>query len=162
MKKLGVPDEYNKGILLRNTNVSGLRPYRGGGLTLTVVLCQSNNNLLRPLLEVIESVSGALDFSPVLSPYMKIANVLMDGFQMLDDSNGVTPIVGLRDSFGPSVNIPFQPGYYALIDTPGVDPKQLWVVDAVLSGLLRSLRMPSMAIGASCAWRCSLRTGRRL
>ena len=132
VKRLGVPDEYNKGILLRNTNVSGIRPYRGGGLTLTVVLCQSNNNLLRPLLDMIESVSGALDFSPVLAPYMKIANVLMDGFQMLYDSNGVTPVVGLRDSYGPSVNVPFQPGYYALIDASAIDSKQLWVVDRQL------------------------------
>jgi hypothetical protein len=132
VKRLGVPDELNSGILLRNTNVSGLRPYRGGGLTLTIVLCQSNNDLLRPLLDVIESISGALDFSPVLGPYLKIANVLMDGFQMLYNSNGVTPIVGLRDSFGPTVNIPFQPGYYALIDAPDIDPMRLWVVDRQL------------------------------
>lgn len=132
IKKLGVPDEYNSGILLRNTNVSGLRPYRGGGLTLTTVLCQSNNNLLRPLLDVIESVSGALDFSPVLSPYTKIAGVLMDGFEALFNSDGVTPLVGLRDSFGPKVNVPFQPGYFALIDAPDIDPQKLWVKDRKL------------------------------
>ncbi|MGW8250893.1 MAG: hypothetical protein ACWGO1_09645, partial [Anaerolineales bacterium] len=48
------------------------------------------------------------------------------------NSNGVTPIVGLRDSFGPTVNVPFQPGYYVLIDAPGIDPDQLWVVDRQL------------------------------
>jgi hypothetical protein len=127
IKKLGIQDDDKRGILLRNTNASGLRPYRGKGLTLTIVLCQSNKNLLRPLLDVIESVSGALDFSPVLSPYTKIANVLMDGLDALFKSDGVTPLVGLRDSFGPNQNIPFRPGYYALIDAPDVDPKTLYV-----------------------------------
>ncbi len=132
IRKLGVPDELNSGILLRNTNVSGLRPYRGGGLTLTIVLCQSNNNLLKPLLEVIESVSDALDFSPVLSPYTKLANVLMDSVDALFKTNGVSPIVGLRDSFGPNQNIPFRPGYYALIDAVDVDPQTLWVKERKL------------------------------
>ncbi len=130
--KMGVPDDLNSGIILKNTNVSGLRAYRGGGLTLTIILCQSNNNLLRPLLEVIENVSGALDFSPVLSPYSKLANVLMDGLDALFKSNSVTPLVGLRDSFGPNQNIPFRPSYYTLIDAPEVDPKTLWVKERQL------------------------------
>lgn len=132
IRKLGVPDELNSGILLRNTNVSGLRPYRGGGLTLTIVLCQSNNNLIKPVLEVIEGVSNALDFSPVLSPYTKLANVLMDSVEILFKTNGVTPIVGLNDSFGPNQNIPFRPSYFALIDAPKVDPQTLWVKERQL------------------------------
>lgn len=127
IKKLGIEDDKKRGIILRNTNASGLRPYRGKGLTLTIVLCQSSKNLLRPLLNVIESVSGVLDFSPVLSPYTKIANVLMDGLDALFSTDGVAPLVGLRDSFGPNLNIPFRPGYFALIDAPNIDPNTLWV-----------------------------------
>jgi hypothetical protein len=132
IKKLGIEDDKKRGILIRNTNASGLRPYRGDGLTLTIVLCQSNKNLLRPLLDVIESVSSALDFSPVLSPYTKIANIVMDGLDALFKTDGVAPLVGLRDSFGPNKNIPFRPGYYALIDAPGIDPKTLWVKERQL------------------------------
>jgi hypothetical protein len=149
MKRLGVPDQYADGIMFRNTNVSGVRPYRGGGLTLTIVLCEAKgDNYLRSVLQVVESTASALDFSPALSPYAKVASVVLDGFESLFNSGAVSPLVGLRDSFGPNFQIPFRPGYFALIDQSGVDPQGLWVRDKQLlqgraSGekLLRRLRI---------------------
>jgi hypothetical protein len=129
LTKKGVPDQYGKkGMIFRNENVSGLHPYRGGGLTLTVVLCQAQTgNVARQLLKVLENATDALHFSPILAPYMRVANVVMDGFDSLFSSGGVTPLAGLRDSFGPNFNIPFRPAYFALIDDPSVDPSTLWV-----------------------------------
>jgi hypothetical protein len=127
LKDKGIPDKHAKGIIIKNESITGLRPYRGGGLTLSVVLCETKDNLLRPLLRVVESAAKALDFSPVLGPYIKVASVVMDGFEMLFDSGGITPIVGLRDSYGPNFNIPFRPSYFALIDEPSVNPQSLWV-----------------------------------
>jgi hypothetical protein len=133
MKRLGVPDQYADGIMFRNTNVSGVRPYRGGGLTLTIVLCEAKgDNYLRSVLQVVESTASALDFSPALSPYAKVASVVLDGFESLFNSGAVSPLVGLRDSFGPNFQIPFRPGYFALIDQSGVDPQGLWVRDKQL------------------------------
>jgi hypothetical protein len=136
LSKAGVPDGYNKGIIVRNTSVTGLKPYRGGGLILTVVLCECQvGNYVRPLLRVVESAAKALDFSPVLSPYVKVADVVMDGFESLFSAGGIKPIAGLRDSYGPSFNIQFQPAYFALIDAPNVDPALLWVSNnQLLSG----------------------------
>ena len=115
-------------MIFRNESVSSLHPYRGGGLTITIVLCQvQGKNLVRPLLRVLENANDALDFSPFLAPYTKVANVVIDGFDSLFSSGAVTPLVGLRDSFGPNINIPFQPGYFVLIDSPTVDPATLWV-----------------------------------
>ena len=128
LKQKGVPDQYTKGVIIRNTSVSGMRPYRGGGLTLTIVLCEAKtDDYLRPLLRVIESAASALDFSPLLSPYIKVANVVMDGFESLFNSGGVAPLAGLRDSFGPNYKTPLWPSYYALIDRPGINPDRLWV-----------------------------------
>lgn len=127
LKQIGVPDEYSGGVIYKNTSVTGLKPYRGGGLTMTVVLCQSNNNLLRPLIQVIENAAKALDFSPVLSPYTKIAEVVMNGFETCFNSGGITPLVGIHDSFGPNFNIAFMPSYFALINKPGISPDRLWV-----------------------------------
>jgi hypothetical protein len=79
------------------------------------------------LLNVIERISGVLNFSPALAPYMNVASVLMEGFETFFNAGGVEPLVGLRDSFGPNLNIPFQPGYFALIDAPDVDEKTLYV-----------------------------------
>jgi len=127
LKEKGVPDQYSQGIIIRNTSVSGLHPYRGEGLTLAIVLLEARQNALRPLLSVIERISGALNFSPALAPYMSVAGVLMEGFEAFFNAGGVEPLVGLRDSYGPNYNIPFQPGYYALIDAPGIDEGKLWV-----------------------------------
>jgi hypothetical protein len=41
--------------------------------------------------------------------------------------DGVAPLAGIRDSFGPNYNIPFRPGYYALIDEPDANPDEFWV-----------------------------------
>lgn len=130
LKERGVPDPFAGGTILRNTSVCGPHPYRGGGLTLSVVLCSvQTGNALRPALQVMESVAGALGFSPALSPYVKVAAALLDGFEALFTSGGVTPLAGFRDSFGPAAGNPFRPGYFALIDSPGVDPRRLWVRD---------------------------------
>ena len=127
LKEKGVPDKYTKGMIFRNTSVSGLHPYRGKGLTLAIVLLEARANALRPLLNVIEQVSGVLNFSPALAPYVNVASVLMEGFETFFNAGGVEPLVGLRDSFGPNFNIPFQPGYYALIDAPGINESMLFV-----------------------------------
>jgi hypothetical protein len=129
LKDQGVPDQYSKGIIFRNTSVSGLHPYRGGGLTLAIVLMEARQNALRPVLQVVEAISGALKFSPALAPYLSVASVLMDGFETFFNAGGVEPLVGLRDSFGPNYNIPFRPGYFVMIDKPGEDEKRLWVVN---------------------------------
>ena len=128
LKERGLPDNVANGTVLRNTLVIGPHPYRGGGLTLSVALCETQtNNVLRPLLQVIESTAGALGFSPALAPYAKVANIVIDGFQTLFNAEGVTPLASFRDSFGPTFNTPFQPSYFVLIDKPNVDPKRLWV-----------------------------------
>jgi hypothetical protein len=128
LKDRGVPDNINKGIIFRNTSVVGPHPYRGKGLTLTVILCEAHSaNPLKPLLRVVESTAAALGFSPALSPYTKVAEVLMNGFDALLNSGGVTPLVGLRDSYGPQFGTSFRPAYFALIDKPGVATDTLWV-----------------------------------
>jgi hypothetical protein len=127
LKEKGVPDKYTKGMIIKNTCVSGLHPYRGAGLTFSIILLEARQNAIRPLLNVIEKVSGALNFSPAIAPYMTVANVLMDGFELFFNAGGVEPIIGLRDSYGPNLKITFQPSYFALIDQPEVDPATLWV-----------------------------------
>jgi len=128
LKEQGVPDSVASGTILRNTVVSGLHPYRGGGLTLTVVLCEvSGENVLKPFLGILETTAKALDFSPALAPYAKVASLVMDGVETLFKSNGVTPIAGLREPYGPTHNTLFQPSYFAILDAQGVAEDKLWV-----------------------------------
>ncbi len=133
LKQRGVSDQFLGGLILRNTDVTGVNPYRGGALVLSVVLCEAKgDNLLRPLLKVIENTAGALDFSPATGVYIKVAKLVMDGFDQLFGTGMLTPLVGLRDMFGPTLNMSFQPGYFALIAAPGVAPEKLWVRDRQL------------------------------
>jgi hypothetical protein len=119
-----------QGMLFRNTRVAGLHPYRGGRLALTVVLCEMETaNYARALVKVIESTAGALDFSTVLSAYVKVGSAVLDGFQSLIGLGGVQPLVGLRREFDPDANDDFLPGFFALINAPKVDPATLWVGD---------------------------------
>jgi len=133
LRQRGVSDQFLGGLILRNTDVTGVNPYRGGTLVLSVVLCEAKgDNLLRPLLKVVENTAGALDFSPATGVYIKVAKLLMDGFDQLFGTGMVTPLVGLRDMFGPRMDMPFQPGYFALIAAPDVPPETLWVRDRQL------------------------------
>ena len=134
LKNRGIPDNVANGVIFRNTSVAGPYPYRGKGLTLTVVLGEAKSqNALKPLLRVIENTSDALGFSPVLMPYTKVANVLMSGFDALFNAGGVDPLVGLRDSYGPNFGTTFQPAYFALIDKEKVPAESLWVKENQLT-----------------------------
>ena len=117
------------GMIFKDTSVSGTFPYRGGGLKLSVVLCQlSVGNYASELLQVIESTAKVLDFSPLLSPYANVAEIVLQGFNTLLRLNGTTPLIGLRQPFDPNAGIPFVPSSFALIDEPNVDPQTLWVI----------------------------------
>ncbi len=117
------------GMIFKDTSVSGTFPYRGGGLKLSVVLCQlSVGNYASELLQVIESASKVLDFSPLLSPYANVAGIVLQGFNTLLRLNGTKPLIGLRQPFDPNAGIPFVPSFFALIDEPDVDPQMLWVI----------------------------------
>lgn len=117
------------GMVFRDTSASGTFPYRGGGLKLSVVLCQlSVGNYASDFLQVMESVAKVLDFSPLLAPYASVAGIVVNCFNSLVNHEGTTPLIGLRQPFDPNAGIPFVPSYFALIDEPNVDPKLLWVI----------------------------------
>jgi len=85
-------------------------------------------NYAGDLLQVIESTAKALDFSPILSPYTKVADIVLDGFQTLLGQGGTKPLIGLRQPFNPNAGIPFVTSFFALIDESDVDPQMVWVI----------------------------------
>ncbi|MDJ0704349.1 MAG: hypothetical protein QNJ46_13780 [Leptolyngbyaceae cyanobacterium MO_188.B28] len=120
------------GMIFSNTRVAGLHPYKGGRLTLSVILGRvQRGNYARELLKLVESTSSALDFSTALTSYTKIAGVLLDGLESLFGLGGTQTIVGLRKEFDPAAGDKFEPGYFVLIDQPQgtIDTRQLWVRD---------------------------------
>jgi hypothetical protein len=122
-----VPD----GMIFSDTRVAGLHPYRGGRLTLSVVLSRvQRQNYAKKLLEIVESVAGVLDFGTSLSAYVKVGGVVLDGVSALFGlEEGATPIVGYRKEFDPDAGDPLGPSFFALIDAADeeVDQNALWV-----------------------------------
>jgi len=103
------------GMLFTNTRVAGIHPYRGDGLTLSVVLYRLRvEDYIRKLMKVIETAAGALSFGTALGAYLKIGDVILDGVDSLFDLGAIDPIVGHRQEFKHG----FGPGYFALIDMP--------------------------------------------
>jgi hypothetical protein len=123
-------DTLPRGMVLKNTTVSGPHPYRGGPMTLTIVLSRLPvGNVARPLLEVIEATGKVLDPAIGLSAYLKVGNVMLDGFEKLLGLDGVEPLIGFRSTVNPDAGDTLEPGYHALIDMPNPDPAEFWVKD---------------------------------
>jgi hypothetical protein len=119
-----------EGMIFSNTRVAGLHPYRGGRLSLSVVLCRvRRTDYPRRLLGVIESAADALDFSTALSSYVKVAGAVVDGVEALLGLGDTDPLIGLRNEFDPDAGDALRPTFFALFNAPNVDPNSLWVRD---------------------------------
>lgn len=130
-QKAAVPS----GMIFRNTRVAGIHPYRGGRVSVALVLCSvKRTDHAKDVLDLIETSAGALDFSTALSFYLRTARVVIDGVSRLAGMGQTNPIIGMRNEFDPQTGELFEPGYFALIDVPSgkVDEKKLWVKDGEL------------------------------
>ncbi|MGB4850358.1 MAG: hypothetical protein WBP41_20700 [Saprospiraceae bacterium] len=110
--------ELPQGMIFSNTTVAGLHPFKGGSLAISLVLNQvPKNNYLQNMMKIIQSAAGTYtnEFSAVASGYLKIAKVVVDGIDAMTDSDGVKPLMGIRDEYGNEENL--RPGYFALINT---------------------------------------------
>jgi len=119
-------------MIFCDTKVAGFHPYKGGDLTLSVMLCQvARNNDAKKWLRIIESAANALDYATALGSYLKVAGVVIDGLEELAGIKGITPLIGLRKEFDPDAGDDLKQSYFALINAPesGLDDKELWVVD---------------------------------
>ncbi|OPY72221.1 MAG: hypothetical protein A4E62_00939 [Syntrophorhabdus sp. PtaU1.Bin002] len=120
-------EKVPQGMIFRNTRVAGLHPYRGGDVTLSVILFRvRRGNYAQRLLQVVESAANVLDFGTALGSYVKIARVIFDGIDALFGLGDTDPILGYRSTLsGAHVH----PSHFALIDLPenSLDVDRLWV-----------------------------------
>jgi hypothetical protein len=115
-------------MLFSNTRVAGLHPYRGGQLTLTIVLYRSKRkDVAERLLKFIENTANALNFATVVETYLKVANVVVSGVEELAGLGNLNPLLGHRSEFDPDAGDPLTPGYFVLTQKTGLDVSKLWV-----------------------------------
>lgn len=119
-----------KGMLFLNTPVVGVHPWRGGNLSLSIILCRvKETNNIEKVLSVIEDVSNSLDFSAGLESYTKVGRVVLKGFDSLLGFEQTSPLLGINNNFGQASGNPFRPGYYALVQGENLDKNKFWVKD---------------------------------
>jgi hypothetical protein len=136
MEKFGNGQKMPAGMVFSDTRVAGLHPYRGGRLTLSVVLCRvKRENYARKLLQIIESAASVLDFSTALSTYVKVGSVVLDGVEALLGLGDTDPLIGFRKEFDPDAGEVLEPSYFALIDMSEsqLNTDELWVLDRRLA-----------------------------
>ncbi len=118
------------GMVFSDTRVAGPYPFRGGELSLAVILCRvERDNYCQRLLQLIEGAATALNFSTVLGSYIKVASVALGGVETLFGLGKMDPLIGFRRGFDQKT---LESNYFALISAPDVDINQLWVKERQL------------------------------
>lgn len=111
-------EKIPEGMILKDTTVAGLHPFRGGEFAISVVLARlRQQDYLRKILKLIESTAGTYTsgFVTMISQYGKVAKVVLDGIDSLLDTQDVEPLIGYRKPYQPDVD-PFVPAYFVLIN----------------------------------------------
>lgn len=115
----GKIEKLPDGMIIENTKVAGLHPYRGGKFSVTVVLGRAlKQNYLRKILNLIESTSQTYlgSFGTAVLPYAQVAKIVLDSYEDLVDSKDVEPLIGHGITFNPDTQEGFKPGYFALLN----------------------------------------------
>lgn len=119
-----------QGMIFENVPVSGLHPYQGGPLTLTIILNKlERENNAEKLLKVVEGISSAIDPSNAFSSYLKMAGTIVDGVEAIFGLKETEPVLGYHTAINPDVGQVLEPFYFVMIneDEAQVDPKRFWV-----------------------------------
>ena len=107
-----------QGLLLNNIEVAGPIPYRGGNVTVSVLLYRvQHTNHAKDLLKVVEGVSKAIGPTADLGMLTKVGGALMDGVGSLLALGDTEPIMGHRFTMSPVGSGGMKTFYSALIDS---------------------------------------------
>jgi hypothetical protein len=120
------------GMIFKDTPVSGMHPYQGGSLMLTVILNKlARENNADKLLRIVESVSGAFSPSVLSAGYLKIAGTVLNGVESLLGLDETIPVLGYRIVINPDTGGVLEPAYYALIDVDedNIEKNKFWIRD---------------------------------
>lgn len=105
-----------EGLLIHDTQVAGWAPFRGGKVSLTMILYRvKRTDHAQKLLSVIEGVSGAVDFGVAVAGFTKIAAPILDGMNGLLDLGDAEAVLGQRIEFDSEADEGFPTGDVALV-----------------------------------------------
>jgi hypothetical protein len=116
--------DVSSGTIIRNAPVTGLNPYSGGAVTITILFNkvekQDNSEKVLDVLETFSTIADPLAPAIPFSTYLKIAGSVMSGVRILFNLPRTQPILAYRETFNPQIQHTLAPGYLALMDVPGL------------------------------------------
>ncbi len=81
------------------------------------------------MLQVVESISGAISPSTAFTVYLKVAKTVLDGVEALLGLEQTIPVVGYRTTINPDIGQLLEPTYFVLIDADAqqIEHDKFWV-----------------------------------
>jgi len=125
-----------QGLILNDIEVAGPTPYRGGTLTIGVLLYRvKHTDYARALLQVVEGVSKAIGPTANLGMLTKVGGTLLDGMESVLRLGDTEPVMGQRFTLSPVGPGGMKTFYAALIGPDSSIPPEELSVD---NGRLRA------------------------
>jgi len=116
-------------MVFLNTRVAGLHPFKGGQITLSVILYEYKvGDYSEKILRTLESTANIFSFATSFNIYIKLAGVIFEGVESLLGLQDVNPLIGLRIQMDQDAD-DLRSGYFVLINSPegSIDENKLWV-----------------------------------
>ena len=122
-----------EGMLFRDVRVAGVQPYRGGPISLSMILYQvPQANHAEQLLSALSSAAGAFDFAGQLTPYLKVLDAMSDTASQLLDIDKTKAVLGSVHELDPNAGDLLRPGYYVMLSDGATPKEKLWVKEGSL------------------------------
>jgi hypothetical protein len=114
------------GMNFTDVRATEIRPYRGGTITVTMVLYQSKvSDAVRQLLSIAERCVALPGLSEMAGPYVRYAEAGLDALESVLGLDDTVPLLGVLHGFDSLDG--FGPGWYVLCQSGSLPSGQLWV-----------------------------------
>jgi len=125
--------EAPHGFLIKDELAIGPFPYKGGPITISIVLYRlSRQNNAKDLLDVLGKLSGAVSVPTGIATYLRVGEVLVDGVDSLLKLRGTIPLIGYRLTVDDSTVDGLLPFYCPVIRASERDVKEIEVANGRL------------------------------
>jgi len=114
------------GMSFTDVRATGLRPYRGNTVNVTVILYRNKvSDAARTLLDIAERCLAAAGLSATASPYTAVAETGLDALESILGLDDTVPLLGIWQCFDPLDD--FGPGWFVLCESSALSADQVWV-----------------------------------
>jgi hypothetical protein len=114
------------GMNFTDVRATEVRPYRGGTVSVTMVLYQNKvSDVVRKLLSIAERCVALPGLSETAGPYVKYAEAGLDALESVLGLDDTVPLLGALHGFDSLDG--FGPGWYVLCQSGALALDQLWV-----------------------------------